>query len=405
MKYVIKDTTLTAIGDAVREKTGTADKIPVSDIPASILAIETGGGSGGAEIPDEAFAFSGNVADMLCRNQWQYFIENYADKFTFNDITGMEYLFYQSDKFVHLPFEINLSDDTNYSFTIAMAFAYCKSLKTIPTIKGSLPIPTANYTKNPSMMSLFSQCNSLEEIPYDWFNNFISEEFAQAAANFTGSRANLFQDCYCLRALPDLSRLKTIATSSSSFYSSTFRSNYCLSEITNCPVILANTTSNVFSATFNSCGRLKKLTFETNNDGSPIVANWSKQTIDLSTGVGYFYSSTYVNQVMALTDYIKWENIIDSDEEYENLKDKEDSWTNLERYSRYNHDSAVETINSLPDVSSGSSNVIKFKGICGSATDGGAINTLTEEEIAVAAAKGWTVSLTQEAQRDEDNKF
>ena len=67
-------------------------------------------------------------------------------------------------------------------------------------------------------------------------------------------------------------------------------------------------------------------------------------------------------------------------------------------YSRYNHDSAVETINSLPDTSeylasAGGTNTIKFKGVAGMKTDGGAINTLTEEEIAVAAAKGWTVSL------------
>ena len=66
-------------------------------------------------------------------------------------------------------------------------------------------------------------------------------------------------------------------------------------------------------------------------------------------------------------------------------------------YSRYNHDSAVATINSLPDTSAylaanGGTNTIKFKGAAGSATDGGAINTLTEEEIAVATAKGWTCS-------------
>jgi hypothetical protein len=42
---------------------------------------------------------------------------------------------------------------------------------------------------------------------------------------------------------------------------------------------------------------------------------------------------------------------------------------------------------------SGGTNTIKFKGASGAKTDGGAINTLTEEEIAVAAAKGWTVSL------------
>jgi hypothetical protein len=68
------------------------------------------------------------------------------------------------------------------------------------------------------------------------------------------------------------------------------------------------------------------------------------------------------------------------------------------QYSRYNHDSAVRTINSLPDASAylattSGTNTIKFRGEAGSSTDGGAINTLTAEEIAVATAKGWTVSL------------
>ena len=89
--------------------------------------------------------------------------------------------------------------------------------------------------------------------------------------------------------------------------------------------------------------------------------------------------------------------IID-DASYQSLKNNPDSWTTLIQYSRYNHDSAVETINSLPDTSAylatdGGTNTIKFKGSSGSATDGGAINTLTEAEIAVATAKGWTVTL------------
>ena len=80
------------------------------------------------------------------------------------------------------------------------------------------------------------------------------------------------------------------------------------------------------------------------------------------------------------------------------MKNNPDWFTCNFAYSRYNHDSAVETINSLPDTSAyiaanGGTNTIKFKGVAGSATDGGAINTLTEAEIAVAAAKGWTVSL------------
>ena len=65
--------------------------------------------------------------------------------------------------------------------------------------------------------------------------------------------------------------------------------------------------------------------------------------------------------------------------------------------SVYNHDSAVETINSLPDTSAylaekGGTNTIRFKSDQGANTEGGAIGNLTAEEIAVAAAKGWTVA-------------
>lgn len=64
--------------------------------------------------------------------------------------------------------------------------------------------------------------------------------------------------------------------------------------------------------------------------------------------------------------------------------------------SVYNHDSAVKTINSLPDTSAflaeaGGTNTIQFHSDQGANTEGGAIGNLTAEEIAIAAAKGWTV--------------
>jgi hypothetical protein len=93
------------------------------------------------------------------------------------------------------------------------------------------------------------------------------------------------------------------------------------------------------------------------------------------------------------------------DATYQALKNDPD-WFSVAtnaQYARYNRASAVNTINSLPDTSAylataGGTNTIKFRSIAGtqkvgSATDGGAIADLTEEEIAVATAKGWTVSL------------
>jgi hypothetical protein len=103
-------------------------------------------------------------------------------------------------------------------------------------------------------------------------------------------------------------------------------------------------------------------------------------------------------QLDAVNSGITADKEVKDDATYQALKNDPDWFTQKLEYSRYNHDSAVATINSLPDTSAylataGGTNTIKFKGAAGSATDGGAINTLTEEEIAVAIAKGWTVTL------------
>ena len=49
MKYLIEDTTLTAIGDAVRTKGNTSDLIKVSELPNAIINLPSGGG--GEDLP------------------------------------------------------------------------------------------------------------------------------------------------------------------------------------------------------------------------------------------------------------------------------------------------------------------------------------------------------------------
>jgi hypothetical protein len=178
-------------------------------------------------------------------------------------------------------------------------------------------------------------------------------------------------------------------------YNNTFKNCYVLDELIDFPV---NTngipTRNLFANTFSGCYRLKDLIFATQN-GTPYVAQWTGQTIDL-TSVGYGTSD------FSFTSYnsgITTAKGVTNDSTYYSLRNDPDWYTTNVNYSRYNHDSAVNTINSLPDTSAylatkGGTNTIKFKGLSGSSTDGGAINTLTEAEIAVATAKGWTVTLS-----------
>jgi len=75
------------------------------------------------------------------------------------------------------------------------------------------------------------------------------------------------------------------------------------------------------------------------------------------------------------------------------LADNPNRWTSNVEWSLYNKTSALETIATLPDLtSSGSTATIVFSGNAGANTPGGAINTMTADEIAVATAKGWTIS-------------
>jgi hypothetical protein len=99
------------------------------------------------------------------------------------------------------------------------------------------------------------------------------------------------------------------------------------------------------------------------------------------------------NYVIGYNSGITEATRIVDDESYQLLKDHPDSWTTDVAYSRYNKESAIRTIASLPDCSAASgTNTIKFKGPAGSKTDGGAINTLDNSQIAIAAAKKWTVA-------------
>lgn len=49
-EYLIQDSTLTAIADAIRSKTGTMDPIPTTDMASTIEGIEVGGSSGAYDI-------------------------------------------------------------------------------------------------------------------------------------------------------------------------------------------------------------------------------------------------------------------------------------------------------------------------------------------------------------------
>lgn len=144
------------------------------------------------------------------------------------------------------------------------------------------------------------------------------------------------------------------------------------------------------------CSCLRDIIFKTNNDGTPYVYTDSVYIEKIQiTSVGYVSNSETSAEFIAVQNAFGSEKRVTDATSYQALKNDPDWWTTDIAYSKYNHDSAVRTLNSLPDVSiSGSGSGISFEGKLGSSTDAGAVNTLTSSEIAVATAKGWTVSFT-----------
>jgi hypothetical protein len=340
-------------------------------------------------IPDEAFVISGNCNYRFTFGGFDWFIEKCGDKITTENINDAAEMFYCSNV-TEIPFELNFSDlASNDYHEFSKCFSQCKNLTNIPKINNCRPYSTVN---------LFDGCHNLRTLPEDienWFDWSYMESQTSASA---GSRQSMFYSCYSLRSIPIgfLNHNNKNLRYTYSYFCNGFNSAYALDELLNLPLpYTSEYTSDTFSNTFMYCRRLKNLTFALQEDGTPYVMKWKSQNINLSNELGWSSGETYI---LNFNSGITADKEVKDDAGYQALKDDPDWWTRNVAYSRYNHDSAVATINSLPDTSAylaekGGTNTIKFKGAAGSATDGGAINTLTEEEIAVATAKGWTVTL------------
>ena len=374
-KVVIDDSKLVNIADAIRNKNGSANKYTPTEMATAIGEIKV---STGTDLAPEDLVLSGDCSYKFYYGKWDWFIEKFGDKITTKDITNSPKMFEQSS-LTSIPFSLNCKKDKNVS--LESIFQDCSKMVSVPYIYNA---------KVAHAMSMFQSCKYITEIPEDYFDTW---DFSYVHGYEYGNLKLMFGGCGRLRKIPsDLSMVYSAATESFfSCFDCSFQMCYVLDKITNLPVPPVTYLQNMFLSTFQGCRRLKKLTFSL-NDGTPKIANWQAQVIGLAYQIGYSPNESLNYYGMSSDTEIK------DDASYQLLKNNEDAWTKNIAYSRYNHDSAVETINTLPDTSAylaesgGTTNIIQFKGASGSATDGGAINTLTEAEIAVAAAKGWSVS-------------
>ena len=306
----------------------------------------------GGYIPTaQDLAFTGNQAkELFSGGKLSWILEHYTSLLSFSNIQNADSCFYSLKSDADLTnLTFYMKDD--YSNSVDYMFQN-SNLTYLPHIVGKIH----------DCSNIFKNCK-MKLIPDNFFDDFIFQKPSGYSSAITCS--SMFQGCSKLTKVPSLKAFKqlesaVIPTPSyySNFYYYLFDSCVSLQEIRDLPIIYdinSEVKQNFFQGIVDFTGKLSSFTFEPNQ-----TARLSNQLLSLVSAGYTYYGGRPENSV-------------------------------------YNHDSAVETINSLPDTSAflaevGGTNTIKFRSNQGANTEGGAIGDLTAEEIAVAAAKGWTVA-------------
>ena len=342
---------------------------------------------------DAELTITGVLTNWDYNGKWDWFINKYGSRITTQNLEALIRPWYES-RLETIPFELNMKVGVTHSCD--GVFNACSKLKTIPKI---------NNLKPSNISNLFSGCRNLLAIPDDFESSidwsYIENLTDAIVGYFGGWCSSMFNDCMSLRTVP-CNIIKHVApnvtsglSSYSNNYYNTFSGTISADELVDIPIAHNTATMNIFTSTF-GYGRQKNIKFETNEDGSAKTVNWKSQALDL-TASG-FESNSADPVTYGTATGITNETRVTNNTTYQNLKNNPNWWTTNFDYSRYDHDSAVATINSLPDTSAylataGGTNEVRFRSNSGRYTDAGPISTLTAEEIAVATAKGWTVAL------------
>ena len=332
----------------------------------------------------DELTLTGDCSYQFYQGRWAWFLEKYGDSITTKNISSANHMFYSNSIILtQIPFDLNMS--MSQAAKMDNMFGQCRVLKEAPKILKAKP---------DTLESLFAHCYKLREVPDDYFDTWDWSYLDGLTSGYSGNCSKIFSYCFNLRKFPMalFQHGNPYATAGGTVWSQAFISCYRLDEVIGMPNphYASTYTATGYSSPFNSmienCYRLKRFTFA---EMDP--PNWSNQTLDFSKYIGYASSDIATSSYGGTADEKQYE--VKDNDTYQALKDHPDWWSKAIEYSRYDRISAIETIHSLPDTSTtGTGNIIKFKGDAGSLTDGGAINTMVEGQIAVAAAKGWTVS-------------
>lgn len=297
----------------------------------------------------EDLTFTGDCSNLFYYGRLSWILEHYTSLLSFSNIEKAESCFF------YLKSDADLTNLTFYmkdGYTNSINHMFQgSSLSYLPHIVGRIH----------DCSSIFKTCK-MKSIPDNFFDDFIIQKPSGYSSAITCS--SMFDGCKNLTKVPSLKAFKQLDSAVIpsygfyNFYYCLFNECSSLQEVRDLPIVYginSEVKQNFFAGMVNEAEKLSSFTFEPNQ-----TARLSNQILYLASAGYAYYGGNPKNSV-------------------------------------YNYDSAVETINSLPDTSAflaeaGGTNTIRFLEDQGANTEGGAIGNLTAEEIAVAAAKGWTVA-------------
>ena len=365
----------------------TADTVSPSTLASGITAHDKSGniitGTALTGFVADDLKFSGNLTLFNVDGRFDRIINKYFDNVKLGgwsengidyNVTDL-YSAFQYSKLSTIP-PIHIRGKVE----VQQAFSGCINLTQLPTF-----IQYTTSAKIVELMYMFNDCASITNIPSAYLSSIMGYD-----SNTSNSTSGLFQNCLSLKEMLD-----TGICASSVGFSYMFENCCQLNKIVG--LIMPNTefTSNNFTNMFKNCVMMSKLTFSGSGN-----YQWKSQTIDFTTcGYDTTTNHTYSTSMGGKKFIFDSAKQVTDASTYNQLKDTADWWTADVAYSKYDRQSAIATIKSLPDTSNylssnGGTNTIKFKKNAGSAKgDNYNMSKLSASEIAVATAKGWTVSL------------
>lgn len=403
--YIISGTTLTGIADAIRSKTGASGTILPTQMATQIGNIQTGGITLASGLPISGVNGykSYEVQKLINEN---FFDDIYCPELTYLSLNGM-YSFLYGD--IDWSSKIISTIDMGFQGRLNMQamYQYSEIVKPHKFVFNFVGGNNGTRIDGLNCAYMFQSCSYMVEVPNDFITYGYGVPDIRSGQAYYCNHNGVFYQCNNLVSIPDNFLVEYTSKQDYGTYSSkaycyqAFVDCHVLDQVIGCgiPNVNGNTTmtDNAFWYVVHNCYRLKRFTCATNN-GTPYIANIINQQLDMTT-CGYLpMTGNMVNKPSSWPEenWPSFENWITDQSSYNTYKNHSRAVACGVGWSRYNHSSMVETINSLPDTSavslpSNPTNRIIFASGQGSLTDEGGPENLTQQEIQVATDKGWQV--------------